>query len=68
MFKVDKKVSILCNDCGLTSNNDGVCIDCRVPHRCWEHGGALQNLIGVAWVNTWGSIEAGLKTVFLKSR
>ena len=27
MFKIDKLESTLCNDCGRTSNNDGVCID-----------------------------------------
>ena len=27
MFKIDKLESTLCNDCGHTSNNDGVCID-----------------------------------------
>ena len=26
-FKIDKRESILCNDCGLTANNDGVCIN-----------------------------------------
>ena len=27
MFKINKLESTLCNDCGHTSNNDGVCID-----------------------------------------
>ena len=27
MFKIDKLESTLCNDCGHTANNDGVCID-----------------------------------------
>ena len=27
MFKIDKLESTLCNDCGHTSNNNGVCID-----------------------------------------
>ena len=26
-FKIDKRESILCNDCGLTANNDVVCIN-----------------------------------------
>ena len=29
--------------------------------------GALQNLMGGAWVDTWGEHGRGLKTVFLKS-
>ena len=27
MFKINKLESTLCNDCGHTTNNDGVCID-----------------------------------------
>ena len=27
MFKVNKLESTLCNDCGRTANNDGVCIN-----------------------------------------
>ena len=27
MFKINKLESKLCNDCGHTTNNDGVCID-----------------------------------------
>ena len=27
MFKINKLESTLCNDCGHTANNDGVCID-----------------------------------------
>ena len=27
MFKINKLESILCNDCGHTARNDGVCIE-----------------------------------------
>ena len=27
IFKINKLESTLCNDCGYTTNNDGVCID-----------------------------------------
>ena len=46
MFKINinKLESTLCNDCGLTANNDGVCIDWSL---CLEDSRNLQTISGM---------------------
>ena len=46
MFKINinKLESTLCNDCGLTANNDGVCIDWSL---CLEDSSNLQTISGM---------------------
>ena len=43
MFKINKLES-LCNDCGHTANNDGVCIDWSVH---LEDSGTVQTISGI---------------------
>ena len=44
MFKINKLESTLCNDCGHTTNNDGVCIDWSLH---LEDSSNLQTISGV---------------------
>ena len=44
MFKINKLESTLCNDCGHTTNNDGVCIDWSVH---LEDSSNVQTISGI---------------------
>ena len=49
MFKINKLESTLCNDCGHTTNNDGVCIDWSLH---LEDSSNLQTIVG-CYISLW---------------
>ena len=49
MFKINKLESTLCNDCGHTTNNDGVCIDWSLH---LEYSSNLQTIVG-CYISLW---------------
>ena len=49
MFKINKLESTLCNGCGHTANNDGVCIDWSLHV---EYSSNVQTISGI-YISLW---------------